>query len=113
MAFENVVSLKGSSKKYRLNQNLKRYTLRDQGFTETKAGNFQFIRSLDTNQGNKKGVLLKITVSKDLDSFKMSTTTANGLQYVDVYAKESMENLVTNLEYILFSLVSENVLEEV
>lgn len=113
MAFENVAGLKGSDKKYRLNPEVKRYTLRDYGFTETKSGNFQFIRSLDTAIGNKQGVMLKITVSKELDSFKLSTTTANGLKYVDVYGNRSMQNLQDNLNYILNGLVSENVLEEV
>lgn len=113
MAFENEVSLKGSTKKYLLNSEVKRYTLRDHGFTETKSGNFQLIRSLDTVVGSKQGVMLKVTVTKDLSSFKMSTTTANGLKSVDVYGNKAMLALRDNLEYILDGLVSENILEEV
>lgn len=113
MAFEDVAELKGSAKKYRLSTEVKRYTLRDHGFTETKSGNFQLVRSLDTAIGNKQGVLLKLTVSKDLQTFKMSTTTANGLKNVDVYGNEKMQDLKNNLEYMLDGLVTENVLEEV
>lgn len=113
MAFENEGSLKGSEKKYRLNPEVKRYTLRDHGFTETKSGNFQLIRSLDTVAGSKQGVMLKVTVMKDLSSFKMSTTTANGLKFVNVYGNKGMQSLRDNLEYILEGLVSEKILQEI
>ena len=56
--------------------------------------------------------MLKILVSKDLDSLRMSTTTANGLKTLDVYGKANMETVVENINYILASLIEENVIRE-
>lgn len=112
MAFDKVASFKGSAKKYRLSPAVKRYTLRDQGFTETKAGNFQLLRSLDTTLQHRQGVMVKITVSKELDGLKFSTTTANGLRALDIYGNPAMKDAIDNLEYLLDGLVEANVLDE-
>ena len=50
MAFEKNVSLKGSGKTFQLNEQVKRYTLRDNGFEETKNGNFQLAGTRLLNQ---------------------------------------------------------------
>ncbi|MCJ0582876.1 DUF1831 domain-containing protein, partial [Enterococcus cecorum] len=47
MAFEKTATVLGSTVKYQMNPNAKRYTLRDNGFVETNGGNFQLIRSLE------------------------------------------------------------------
>lgn len=113
MAFDKISGLKGSSKQYRLNPDVKKYTLRDYGFQETKSGNFQYVRSLSTSTNPKQGVMLKVVVAKDLDSFRISTTTANGLKNIDIYNLKSMEQAIENLEYMLSDFVERNVLEEV
>ena len=38
---------------YKVHPSAKRYTLKDNGFTETKSGNFQLIRSLDPTPSEK------------------------------------------------------------
>lgn len=43
---------------------------------------------------------VKIVVAADLKTFKVSTTTSNGLQTVDVYGKETMSAAKEQLEYI-------------
>lgn len=110
MAFEKVTALKGSGRKFQMNEQVKRYTLRDNGFEETKSGNFQFIRDLDTNTLNKQGIKVKIVVSDDLKTLKLSTTTSNGLKLVDVYGKETMADAKEQLEFILDGLVERGVL---
>lgn len=110
MAFDKVTTLKGSGKKFQMNEQVKRYTLRDNGFEETKSGNFQFIRDLDTNTLNKQGLKVKIAVSNDLKTLKLSTTTSNGLKTVDVYGKETMADAREQLEFILDGLVERGVL---
>lgn len=112
MAFDKTAQFKGSAKKYQLGSTVKRYTLRDHGFTETKTGNFQLVRSLDTTLKHKQGVMVKITVSKELDGLKFSTTSANGLRALDVYGNSNMQEAVANLEYLLSELVEAGVLEE-
>lgn len=113
MAYDQIVMLKGATKKYRLNPAVKRYTLRDHGFQETKSGNFQFTRSLNTEMGNKAGALLKIVVAKDFSGFKMSTTSANGLKAIDIYGNPNMMQFVENLEYIMDYFVKEQIFDEV
>ena len=41
MAFTQTATLKNSNHVYRVSPTVKGYTLRDNGFVETKAGNFQ------------------------------------------------------------------------
>jgi polyhydroxyalkanoate synthesis regulator phasin len=48
-----------------------------------------------------------------LKTLKVSTTTSNGLQTVDVYGKATMAAAKEQLEYILDSLVENGVLAEV
>ena len=107
------VSLKGSGKTFQLNEQVKRYTLRDNGFEETKNGNFQMVRDLDNSVLHKQGIKVKIVVAADLKTLKVSTTTSNGLQMVDVYGKATMAAAKEQLEYILDSLVENGVLAEV
>ena len=40
---------------YKVHPSAKRYTLKDNGFTETKSGNFQLIRSLDPTPQRNEG----------------------------------------------------------
>lgn len=46
MAFTTTAAVEGSTVFYKVHPSAKRYTLKDNGFTETKSGNFQLIRSL-------------------------------------------------------------------
>ena len=114
MAFTQTAQLNGSTQLYQVSPQCKRYTLRDNGFVETKAGNFQFVRTLDDAEGaHKKGLRLKVVVSKDLSQLKMSTTTSNGLQAVNVYQLKDMDMVIEKLEFILAGFVNRDVLVEV
>lgn len=111
MAFDKVASLPGMTKQYRLSPNVKKYTLRDSGFQETKSGNYQYVRSL-ADVGSKQGAMLKVLVDKEIETLRISTTTANGLKSLNVF-NTKMEANVKNLTYILDWFVEKNVLEEV
>ncbi|MDR0921800.1 MAG: DUF1831 domain-containing protein [Lactobacillales bacterium] len=91
MAFETSATISGSKYKYKLNPSAKRYTLRDNGFTETQSGNFQLIRPLEATPQSNEGFKLKITVSKDIKTLKMSITTANGLRSVNIFKDANHE----------------------
>lgn len=112
MAFAQTASLKGSKKQYRLNPAVKRYTLRDHGFQETKSGNFLYTRSLNTDKTNKAGALLKITIAGDFSGVKLSTTTVNGLKAIDIYGNTNMSQLVEHFEYIMAHFITEGIFEE-
>ncbi len=110
MAFTPTASLKGSNQIYSVNPSCKGYTLRDNGFTETKSGNFQLIRGLDETVDDQRGLKLKVMVDKDRKQLKISTVTKNGLQTVDLYGKSNTAMAVEKLEFILGGLVERGVL---
>lgn len=113
MAFTKETSLVGSTEKYRLAEGVKKYTLRDNGFEETSSGNYQFIRPLDASPENKQGIKLKIVVNQDLQSFKMSTTTSNGLRAVNIYSNENFKLVVDKFNFIMAGFIERGVFEKV
>ena len=48
MAFTQQAELKGFNRVFKVNSTCKPYTLRDNGFTETTGGNYQYKRPLNT-----------------------------------------------------------------
>lgn len=113
MAFTPTATIKGSNRTYKVSETVKKYTLRDNGFEETKTGNFQFIRSLDDTIEDRRGLKLKIMIDKEMKQLKMSTTTKNGLQAVHLYGKENVAMAVEKLEFLIDGLVERGVLTEV
>lgn len=113
MAFQEIDTVLGAAVKYRLAPTAKRYTLRDNGFTETKGGNFQLIRPLEATPQSKEGFKLKITVDKDIKKIKMSVTTANGLKAVNIF-KDSTNDLSQEKFYFLMDgFISRGLFEKV
>ncbi|MBS4761120.1 cysteine desulfurase [Carnobacteriaceae bacterium zg-ZUI252] len=112
MSFQKQVTILGRQKTYTISPKCKRYTLRDNGFEETKTGNFQFVRSLDVVGGAKKHLQLKVTISKNMDSLKISTTNQSGLSTVDLYKMKNNEMIIEKFEFILDGLVDRDVLIE-
>ena len=113
MAFTQTATLKNSNHVYQVSPTVKGYTLRDNGFVETKAGNFQLIRSLDDLVVGHRGLKLKVSVDKAMKLLKISTTTKDGLQTVQLYGNEKNAYAIEKLEFILEGLVERGVLEEV
>lgn len=113
MSFQKQVTIQGLNKTYAVSEKCKRYTLRDNGFEETKTGNFQLVRSLDAIGDVKKHLQLKVMVSKDIQTLKISTTTSNGLNSVDLYKMKNNDMTIEKFEFILDGLVDRDVLVEV
>ncbi|KRM54757.1 DUF1831 domain-containing protein [Lacticaseibacillus sharpeae] len=110
MALTETVKVLGDSKTYKLSPNVKRYTLMDTGFMRTKNGGFQMERALDPNSPFTSANKLRITVSKDLDKFSMSVTTANGLRAVDIFKSDKTAANVEQYNYVLENLLERQVL---
>lgn len=89
MPYTTLAKPLGSPVSYRLSEGIKRYTLRDVGFLETKQGNFQYIRPLDPTPQMKTGLQLKITIAKDFSGLKMSVVGQNGMKAVDIFKDDS------------------------
>lgn len=113
MAFEKKATLLGSDEQFQVNPNAKKYTLRDSGFEETKKGNFQLTRTMDTSLTSKQGVKLKIVVSDDLTQLKLSVTTGNGLRTVNIYSGDAYKEVREKVTFTLEDLVERGVVEKV
>lgn len=88
---EKTATILGCPVSYAVAEGAKKFTLKDNGFKETKAGNFQLVRPLDATPQSKQGFKLKITVAADLCGLKMSATTANGLKAVDIFKDDRLK----------------------
>ena len=99
MAFTTTAAVEGSTVFYKVHPSAKRYTLKDNGFTETKSGNFQLIRSLDPTPQRKE--------------LKMSITTANGLKPMNIFKNEQHEMSKEKYFFLMDGLISRGVLEKV
>lgn len=113
MAFEKRAALLGSNEQFQVNPSAKKYTLRDNGFEETKKGNFQLTRTMDINMINNQGVKLKIIVSNELTQLKISVTTNNGLRTVNIYNGDAYQEIREQVAFTLENLVERGVLEKV
>lgn len=113
MALTETVKVLGDTKTYKLSPNVKRYTLMDTGFMKTKNGSFQLERALDPSSPYASANKLRVIVSKDLDKFSMSVTTANGLRAVDIFKSDKTAGNVEQYHYVLENLLERQVLAEV
>ncbi|EXJ22812.1 hypothetical protein ADIAL_1663 [Alkalibacterium sp. AK22] len=103
-------ALPGGKDYYKVNPEAKRYTLRDNGFTESKNGSFHYERILSMHSGDKTAPRLKIIISRAIDELKLSTVTANGLKKIDLYKSEQLTEEKQFAENIIQTLVEGNVL---
>lgn len=113
MTQSNEASLPGSETKFKVHPDAKRYTMRDNAFSETKNGNFQYERILSTQPGNKSAPKLKVTVSKDFTNLKISTVASNGIKKLNLYTNDQMKEARELAEFYLDNFAQENVLEKV
>ncbi|MFV0557872.1 MAG: DUF1831 domain-containing protein [Enterococcus sp.] len=113
MAFQKTATVLGATVTYQLSPNAKRYTLRDNGFTETKSGNFQLIRPLEATPQSKEGLKLKITVDQEIQTLKMSVTTANGLKAVNIFKDEKHVMLQEKFYFLMDGFISRGLFEKV
>lgn len=112
MAFQETTTILGANVNYKLAPTAKKYTLRDNGFTETSSGNFQLIRPLEATPQSKEGLKLKITVDKNVQKLKMSVTTANGLKAIDIF-KNKNELLQEQFYFLMDGFIDRGLFEKV
>ena len=110
MAFTKQATLKGFNRTFEVSPECKPYTLRDNGFTESTGGNFEYRRPLDSQ--HRDGLVLKVMVKKDLKTLKISTVTNKGLSAVDVTKLAHNEMLLEKINFIFDGFVERHVLVE-
>lgn len=112
MAYTAAVKLDGDTKTYELSKTVKKYILMDLGFVKGRSGAFSFERSLDPNSPYQAAFKLKMTVNADLDGFKMTTVTGNGVQRANIFKNDAHPEAVEQLRYLLQSMIDRDVLIE-
>lgn len=110
MAFKEVAELKGFNREFSVSPQAKPYTLRDNGFVESKGGNYIYKRPLDS--ANKAGLVLKVTVDNALKGLKISTVNEKGLKAVDISKLEDNSMLVEKVNFIFDGFIDRDVLIE-
>ncbi|MEJ6348337.1 hypothetical protein R4Y45_03735 [Holzapfeliella sp. He02] len=112
MAKSKFVSINGDSRQFAVDDEIKRYSLIDAGFKETKNGNFSFDRPLYTDSPYNATMRFKITVSKEMNQLTMVITDKNGLQKVNLFKNEQLLPAKELLEFILKDLVEAHIITE-
>ncbi|MBG9982073.1 cysteine desulfurase [Aerococcaceae bacterium DSM 111020] len=111
MAFSKQASIPGLNRTFQVSPEARPYTLRDNGFVNTKPGNFLYERTLETAAGAK--VVLKVTVNKNLETLKISTVTPNGLNSVNVNNLADNSMVLEKIHFIFDGFVDRDCLIEV
>ena len=113
MAYVKAAKVNGHTQVYTLGDSVKKYTLKDLGFIETKAGNFSLERSLNPNTPFAEGFKLKLTVNKSLDGFKMAITTPNGLQKINIFKGPETKDSVEQFRFLMDNLITREVFKPI
>lgn len=109
MAFEKEIHLANCLYSYAIGQNIKKYTLRDNTFSETKIGNYELTRLLEKVPNSNDGFPLKITINKNLDAFKLMITDKSGLRAVNIFKSEDNKMLQDKFYFLMDSLVERGI----
>ena len=112
MAFQTSVSLKNCAFTYSIHPNIKKFTLKDNTFGQTKVGNYELSRLLEKVPNSGEGFLLKIIVNKDLTGFKINITDKSGLRLVDIFKNPENHILQEKFYFLMDSLVERQVFEK-
>lgn len=110
MAFTKTATLQGFNRTFSVHPECKPYTLRDNGFTNTKGNNFQYKRSLDSD--HRQGLVLKVLIDADLETLKISTVNNKGLSAVDVTKLNNNAMVVEKINFIFDGFVDRNLMVE-
>lgn len=110
MAFVEQAKLAGFDRVFKVSPNCKPYTLRDNGFVETKGGNYLYKRELKST--HRSGLVLKVTVDHEIEVLKISLVTSNGLQTVNINNLANNEMVKEKINFIFDGFIDRNVLVE-
>ncbi|GGE33246.1 DUF1831 domain-containing protein [Streptococcus himalayensis] len=109
MAFETTIQLKDCPFIYHLGDNVKKYTLKDTTFSETKVGNYELSRLLEEIPNSGEGFLLKIIINKDLTGVKINITDKSGLRLVNIFKSDLHHIIQTKFYFLMDSLVERGI----
>lgn len=109
MAFEKTIKLQNCRYDYTLSPTVKKFTLKDNTFFETKVGNFELTRLLEKVTNSGEGFNLKIIINKDLTGAKLNITDKSGLRLVNIFKSEDHHIHQEKFYFLLDSLVERGI----
>ena len=109
MAFQTSISLKNCLYTYTIADTVKKFTLRDNTFSQTKVGNYELNRLLEAVPNSGNGFLLKIIINKDLTAFKINITDKSGLRLVNIFKSEDNHIIQEKFYFLMDSLVERGI----
>ena len=109
MAFQTTIHLKDCPYIYSLGENVKKFTLRDNTFAETKVGNYELTRLLENVPNSGDGFLLKIIINKDLSGVKINITDKSGLRLVNIFKSADNHIIQEKFYFLMDSLVERGI----
>lgn len=109
MEFAKKVQIQGDPQTYTLSPEVKKYTLLDLGFEETKRGNFEYVGSVDTKDPFRPVAKLRILVNADLTGFKMDTVNGNGTRKINIFNHARSEEFIEQYHFILKEMLDRQV----
>ena len=109
MAFEKTIQLKIVVTTTLLALLLKKFTLKDNTFFETKVGNYELTRLLEKVPNSGEGFQLKIIINKELTGAKINITDKFGLRLVDYFQIRDHHIHQEKFYFLMDSLVERGV----
>lgn len=109
MAFEQTIRLSNCLYDYTISPSVKKFTLKDNTFFETKVGNYELTRLLEKVPNSGEGFKLKIVINKELTGGKINITDKSGLRLVDIFKSEDHEIHQQKFYFLMDSLVERGV----
>lgn len=109
MAFQKTVQVPGDPLAYTISSQIKKYSLLDLGFEETRPGNYRYRGSLDRKNPFQPAARLQIIVNKSLDGFKMDTVNASGTMKVNIFKGPRSAEFTTQYHFILDEMVERGI----
>ncbi len=83
--------------------------MRDTTFSETKIGHYELTRLLEEVPNSGEGFPLKITINKDLSSFKLTITDKSALRLVNIFKSEDNKIIQDKFYFLMDSLVERDI----
>ncbi|MTV82901.1 DUF1831 domain-containing protein [Secundilactobacillus folii] len=110
MAFDRTSKLLGDDQSYTISEGIKKFSLRDVGFIESKNGNFTLKRSLDPTSPYNATVELKVMVNADLSGFKLSAVAGKGMREVNIFKMDRKDAFLEQFHYIMENLAERDII---
>lgn len=109
MAFEKAIKLPGDTDTYSISSEIKSYALRDLGFAISKRGTYSYEAPLDQKSPFTPAARLKISVSPELDGFKMNTVNQSGTMAVNIFTHARAAEFTEQLHFILNDMIDRGI----